>query len=73
MATRKDLNDDLNVGMTDIRRTLEHYNLGEWREYLIVRKPGCPGSYVVLSRPSDDSDFAARLVKFHESESAEGQ
>jgi hypothetical protein len=65
MATREDLNEDLNVGMTAVRRTLEHYNLGQWNEYLVVRKPGCPDSYIVLSRPSDESDFADRLVAFH--------
>lgn len=38
MATTKDLNEDLNVGMTEVRRTLEHYNLGEWQE-LFGRAP----------------------------------
>jgi hypothetical protein len=50
MASTKDLNDDLSVGMTEIRATLEHYKLTNkgWTEYLLVRKPGCPGSYVIL-------------------------
>jgi len=65
MATTKDLNDDLNVGMTEVRRTLEHYNLGEWQEYLLIRRAGSEGSFIVLSHPRDTSGFAAKLVEFH--------
>lgn len=65
MATTEDLNKDLNVGMAEIRRTLKHYNLGEWKEYLIVRQPGKPGSYIILTHPSDKSDFPDRLLTLH--------
>lgn len=65
MATTQDLCDDLSVGMTEVRRTLEHYNLGAWREYLVVRQPGEPDSFVILAPPGDKSGFAARLEEFH--------
>jgi len=65
MATTKDLNDDLSVGMTEVRRTLEHYNLGDWNEYLVVRQPGKAGSFIILNRESDTSDFADRLKALH--------
>ena len=67
MATTQDLNDDLSVGMTEIRRTLEHYKLTEkgWREYLLVRRPGHPGSYIILAHPKDDSGFDLKLMEFH--------
>lgn len=70
MATREDLNQDLSVGMTEVRRTLEHYNLGEWREYLLVRRAGHPESFVVLAKEADTSDFADRLVSFHKEQAA---
>lgn len=69
MATRQDLNEDLNVGMTEVRRTLEHYNLGEWQEYLFVRRRGEPNSFIVLSHPRDESDFAEKLIAFHKEQS----
>lgn len=65
MATREDLNQDLSVGMTEVRRTLEHYNLGEWQEYLIVRRKGKPDSFIVLAKEADTGDFAERLTAFH--------
>lgn len=68
MATTQDLNDDLSVGLTEIRRTMKHYNLTEWREYLLIRRPGCEGSYVVLAHPTDKSDFADKLVALHRAE-----
>jgi hypothetical protein len=70
MASTKDLNDDLSVGMTEIRATLEHYKLTDkgWKEYLLVRKPGCPGSYVILAHPEEASGFDKRLMEFHKAE-----
>jgi hypothetical protein len=70
MASTKDLNDDLSVGMTEIRATLEHYKLTNkgWTEYLLVRKPGCPGSYVILAHPEDASGFDEKLMEFHKAE-----
>lgn len=73
MATTQDLNDDLSVGLTEIRKTLKHYNLSEWQEYLLVRQAGREGSYVVLAHPSDKSDFADRLVEFHKAEARKEQ
>lgn len=72
MATREDLNEDLNVGMTEVRRTLEHYNLGKWQEYLLVRRPGRSGSFIVLAHPRDKSDFADKLIKFHREQAEQG-
>jgi hypothetical protein len=69
MATRQDLNEDLNVGMTEVRRTLEHYHLGEWQEYLLVRRKGCPNSFIVLAHPRDKSDFDEKLIAFHKEQS----
>jgi hypothetical protein len=73
MASTKDLNGDLSVGMTEIRATLEHYKLTNkgWTEYLLVRKPGCPGSYVVLAHPEDASGFDEKLMEFHKAEAEE--
>jgi hypothetical protein len=68
MATERDLQDDLSVGLTEVRKTLIHYNLAEWEEYLIVRRRGKEGSYIVLAHPSDKSDFQDRLVAFHKAE-----
>lgn len=70
MATTKDLNEDLSVGMTEIRATLKHHKLTEkgWREYLLVRKPGFPGSFIILAHPKDDSGFDFKLMEFHEAE-----
>ena len=70
MATTQDLNDDLSVGMTEIRATLKHYGLTEkvWREYLLIRKPGCPGSYVILAHPDDATGFDYKLMEFHVAE-----
>lgn len=67
MATTQDLNDDLSVGMTEIRATLKHYGLTEkgWREYLLIRRPGCPGSYVILAHPNDATGFDSKLMQFH--------
>jgi hypothetical protein len=56
------------VGLTEVRKTLIHYNLAEWEEYLIVRRRGKEGSYIVLAHPSDKSDFQDRLVAFHKTE-----
>lgn len=69
MATTSDLNDDLNLGMAEVRRTLEHYNLGEWQEYLLIRQKGRPQSFIVLAHPSDKGDFDERLIQFHKDES----
>lgn len=69
MATTRDLSDDLSVGLTEIRKTMRHYKLTEWKEYLMIRKPGCEGSFIVLAHPADDSNFADRLVEFHKAES----
>ena len=70
MATTKDLNDDLSVGMSEIRATLDHYRLTQkgWREYLIVRKPGCAESFIILTHPNDASGFDERLMEFHKAE-----
>jgi len=56
--------------MTEIRATLNHYKLTEkgWREYLVIRKPGSPGSYIILTHPKDDSGFDVKLMEFHHSE-----
>ena len=72
MATTNDLNEDLNVGMTEVHRTLEHYNLGEWQEYLFIRRAGCPDSFIVLAHPIDKSDFADRLIAFHKEQAEHG-
>ena len=72
MATREDLNQDLSVGMTEVRRTLEHYNLGEWQEYLLVRRKGRPDSFIVLAKETDTSDFCDRLAAFHKEQAAAG-
>lgn len=69
MATQQDLNEDLNVGMTEVRRTLEHHNLGEWQEYLLVRQVGRPNSFIVLAHPRDKSDFDEKLIAFHKEQS----
>lgn len=73
MATTQDLNDDLSVGMTEIRATLKHYGLTDkgWREYLLVRKPGAPESFVILAHPDDDTGFDESLMEFHKAECAE--
>jgi hypothetical protein len=68
MATQRDLADDLSVGLTEVHKTLKHYNLGEWKEYLLVRQPGKEGSFIVLAHPSDKSDFQDQLVEFHKAE-----
>lgn len=70
MATTTDLNNDLSVGMSEVRHTLNHYNLTQkgWREYLLVRKPGCPGSFIILAHPKDDTGFDVRLMEFHKAE-----
>lgn len=67
MATTQDLNNDLSVGMSEVRATLKHYGLTDkgWREYLLIRKPGCPGSYVILAHPQDATGFDSRLMQFH--------
>lgn len=65
MATQEDLNQDLSVGMAEVRRTLEHYNLGEWQEYLLVRRVGRPDSFLVIKKDRDTSDFADKLAAFH--------
>lgn len=72
MATTNDLNEDLNVGMTEVRRTLEHYNLGEWQEYLLIRQRGSRNSYIVLAHPRDKSDFADKLIAFHAEQAERG-
>lgn len=71
MATNQDLTDDLSVGMTEVRKTLRHYNLSEWMEYLLIRQREKPGSYIVLAHPRDASDFQQRLIQFHKDEAAE--
>lgn len=71
MATTTDLNDDLSVGMTEVRWTLEHYNIGEWQEYLLVRKRGHPDAFIVLQKERDTSDFADKLVEFHKAQAAQ--
>ena len=68
MATTTDLAEDLSVGLTEVRKTLDHYNLRKWKEYLLVRQPGKRGSFIVLAHPSDKSDFQERLVEFHMAE-----
>ena len=68
MATQQDLAADLGIVMTEVRRTLDHYKMGHWQEYLVIRQQGKPGSFVVLAHPADKSDFQDRLVRFHEQE-----
>lgn len=65
MASQQDLASDLSVGLSEVHWTLKHYNLGDWNEYLLVRRPGCPESFIVLRHPSDTSDVEERLVAFH--------
>lgn len=62
--------DDLNVVMSQVHEVLEHWGLGAWKEYLVVRQPDRRESFVVLAHPSDKSDFADRLVELHRREAA---
>jgi hypothetical protein len=57
--------EDLNISMTEVHRLLEHWGLAGWREYLVVREPTKPESFIVLAHPSDKSDFADKLVRLH--------
>ena len=75
----KSFGEDLNVALSEVRAVLNHWNLrrdadsGQWNEYLVVRVPGKPDSFVVLEHPEDKSGFAEKLVAFHKSEAAEGR
>lgn len=65
--------DDLNISMSEVRALLNHWGLKDWREYLVVRKPGKPESYIVLANPSDKSGFEEKLVALHAATAQEGE
>ena len=44
------------------------WGLGSWNEYIVVREPQQPNSYLVLAHPADQTDFAERLIDFHKAE-----
>jgi hypothetical protein len=67
-AKMGDFKDDLDVVMSEVRAVLEHWGLGAWKEYLLVRQPEKPESFVVLAHPSDRSDFADKLIALHRKE-----
>lgn len=57
--------DDLNAAMTEVHDALKRWGLAGWREYLVVREPSKPESFIVLAHPSDKTDFADQLVRLH--------
>lgn len=65
MATQQDLVEDLAVGLSEVDKTLKHYRMGDWKYYLVVRKPGVEGSWVVLKKSSDTSEFDQELERLH--------
>lgn len=67
---RETLLGDLSVGMTAVRETLEQSGMGDWEEYLVVRRPGKEENYVILSHPEDQSDFPDRLRDLHREQCA---
>lgn len=46
IATKmKSFKGDLDISFSEVRAVLDHWGLKDWREYLVVRKAGCPELY----------------------------
>lgn len=64
---------ELDVALTLIHNMLEAYGLNGYREYLLIRKPGKPDSFIIRNLASDASDFPARLEALHREHCAREQ
>lgn len=67
----QNFNDDLSISLSEVRAVLDHWNLKDWQEYLLVRRPGHPNSYIVFANPSDTSGFEERLMRFHKEQAVQ--
>lgn len=67
-AKLTNFNDDVSVSLSEVRAVLDHWGLNDWQEYLLVRRPGKPNSYVVFANPKDTSDFQEQLIEFHKTQ-----
>ena len=56
---------DLEITMNDIRGLLAHYQIADWEAYLLLRKAGCPDSYVLKYESAAGDGFAQQVVELH--------
>lgn len=58
-------NADLSVVMEEIRSMMDHYNIGDWESYIVLRKPNCPQSYVINYEAQSGDGFARGISDLH--------
>lgn len=66
-------NEDLSIALNSVRACLDHWGLQDWREYLVVRKPGQAGAYVIMANPTDETGFDERILELHKATAEQEQ